>query len=90
MPAIEIPALTSIKKEMNFYESYPKSKPERLDKMNKALLTIKPTSVEPEHAFSIMGYFHTKLRNRLSDKVLDALVFLRQYYKDLRAKNDKD
>ena len=72
---------------MNFYESYPKSKPDRLDKMNKTLLTIKPTSVEPERAFSIMGYFHTKLRNRLSDEALDAMVFLRQHYKNLNFKD---
>ena len=32
---------------------------------------------------SVMGYFCTKLRNRMSDNVLDALVFLRQYYKNL-------
>ena len=51
MPAREIPALTSIKKEKNFYESYPKSKPERLDKMNKALLTIKPTPLAQTESF---------------------------------------
>ena len=32
---------------------------------------------------SVMGYFCTKLRSRMSDNVLDALVFLRQYYKML-------
>ena len=89
MPSKEVPALTSIKKEMQYYESYPKSKPQRLELLDKAFRTIKPTSVEPERAFSIMGYFCTKLRNRMSDETLDAMVFLRQHYKDLDFKPKK-
>ena len=67
------------------------SKPQRLELLDKALRTIKPTSVEPERAFSIMGYFCTKLRNRMSDETLDAMVFLRQHYKDLdfKQKNNR-
>ena len=90
LPSKEVPALTTIKKEMSLYESWPKRKPERLEKLYKALLTIKPTSVEPERAFSIMGYFLTRLRNRMSDETLDAMVFLRQYYKNLDNKNNKN
>ena len=44
-------------------------------------MTIRPTSVEAERAFSAMGLFATRLRTRLSDVCLDALVFMRQYYK---------
>ena len=39
------------------------------------------SSTEPERAFSIMGYFCTKIRNRLSDEALDAMVFMGQYSK---------
>ena len=55
-----------------------------------ALLSIKPTSTEPERAFSIMGYFCTKIRNRLSDEALDAMVFMRQYLKNQREKNSQN
>ena len=64
---------------MGLFESNPTDRPERLQKLYNALLTVKPTSVEPERAFSIMNYFCTKLRNRMHDSVLDALVFVRQY-----------
>ena len=40
-----------------------------------------PTSVESERAFSAAGLFITKLRTRLSVKNIDALCFLRNYYK---------
>ena len=46
----------------------------------RALLTIRPTSVESERAFSSLGLFATRLRTRLSDESLDALVFMRQFY----------
>ena len=46
-----------------------------------AMKTIKPTSVEAERAFSAMGFFATKLRNRMGDKTLDGLITLRQSHK---------
>ena len=46
------------------------------------------SSTEPERAFSIMGYFCTKIRNRLSDEALDAMVFMRQYLKNQREKKE--
>ncbi|GFV66708.1 uncharacterized protein TNCV_3319381 [Trichonephila clavipes] len=39
------------------------------------LKTIHPTSAEAERAFSAAGLFVTKLRTRLSDKVLIAYAF---------------
>ena len=36
--------------------------------------------MEPGRTFSIMGYFCTKLRTRMSNDVLDVLVFLRPDY----------
>ena len=49
-------------------------------------MTIKPTSVEAKRAFSALGFFVTKLRNRMSDKTLDALITMRQHHK----KNSED
>lgn len=46
-----------------------------------ALLTIKPTSTDVERVFSVCASFCTKIRSRLSDKSLAALVFLKYYYK---------
>ena len=41
----------------------------------KALKTIKETSVEPERAFSALGFFVTKITNRMSDKTLESRCF---------------
>ena len=44
------------------------------------LMTVPPTSVEAERAFSAAGLFVTKLRSRLSDNSIDTLCFLRAFY----------
>jgi hypothetical protein len=44
------------------------------------LLEIKPTSVESERVFSISRFFCNKVRNRLSPKALDSLVYLKSYF----------
>ena len=69
----------TVDKEMKCYECNG-TKTENLKLLQKALLTIKPTSVEAERAFSAMGLFATKLRNSLNDDTLNALVMMRQYY----------
>ena len=69
-----------VKKEMNLFEAT-KKRPENLQKLFNALLTIKPTSVEPERAFSAIGLFATKLRSQLGDETLDDLVVMRQKFK---------
>ena len=51
-----------------------------LEQCYKYLLTIPPTSVEAERAFSSAVAFATKVRSRLSDASLDTLVFLRAYF----------
>jgi len=48
------------------------------------LLTVPPTSVEAERAFSVAGIFTNKQRSRLSDNSVDTLCFLRSFC--LRAK----
>ena len=68
--------LFGIKREMSIYES---TGVRTNEKMYKALLTIPPTSVEAERAFSALGFFVTKLRTRLKDNTIDNLCFLRAY-----------
>jgi hypothetical protein len=51
-----------------------------LEKLFKALKTFPPTSIEAERAFSSAGIFITKLRNRLSQTTIDALMFLKHFF----------
>lgn len=44
------------------------------------LLTIPPTSVDSERAFSAAGILCTKFRSRLNDDTVDALCFLRGFF----------
>ena len=46
--------------------------------------------MEAERAFSAMGFFVPKLRNRMGDKTLDGLITLRQFYKKPKNTNDSD
>jgi len=46
-----------------------------------SLLSIKPTSVEAERAFSSAGYLCSKIRSRMSDETLDTLCFLRAFFR---------
>lgn len=48
------------------------------------IMNILPTSVESERIFSSAGYFCNKIRSSLSDKMLDALLFLRTHYQENR------
>ena len=69
------------KQEMNLFEATRKRQT-KLELLFNALLSIPPTSVETERAFSAAGLFVTKLKlcSGLSNKSLDALTFLRSYY----------
>ena len=71
-----------VKSEMNLHEqSKVKPKDGYLELLQTALLTIPPTSVESERAFSIFGYFCNKLRSSLKNATINALLFLREHYK---------
>ena len=48
-----------------------------LQTLYETLLTIQPTSVEAERAFSACGLFVTKLRSYLLNSTIDALCFTR-------------
>ena len=51
-----------------------------LDRVYNMLITIKPSSVESERAFSSAGLVCTKIRSRLRDESLDSLCFLRAFF----------
>ena len=53
------------------------------------LLSIPPTSVEAERAFSSAGLLCTRIRLRLRDVTLDTLCFLRSYYGIKKIKNNR-
>jgi len=71
---------SSIKAEMAIFSSSGR-RGRCLEQAYNYLLSIPPTSVEAERAFSATGVLCTKLRSRLDDRTLDTLCFLRSYYK---------
>lgn len=71
-----------VKKEMNLFEASSSNRGYNLERAYKYLLTIPPTSIEPERAFSAAAYMCNKLRSRLGDQTLDALLFLRSYFRN--------
>ena len=52
---------------------------DNLENLLNALLSIKPTSVSSERAFSISGSFLTKRRARLRNSIVDDLCFSKDY-----------
>ena len=73
------------KKEMDLFEASlsrgAPERPEHLELLYQSLLTLPPSSVTSERAFSAAGLFSTKIRSRLGDSTLNSLVFLRDFYK---------
>ena len=69
-----------MKKEFEIYEET-KVRTVNLNLLCSALKTIQPTSVESERAFSSCSLFVTKLRCSLKPSTIDALCFLREYFK---------
>ena len=55
---------------------------ERSIRLDWALVSIPPTSVEPERSFSSAGLLCTKIRSRLSDEALDDLVYGKSHMLD--------
>lgn len=68
-----------IKKEFLLFEKTGKRTP-NLETLYKALISVKPTSTENERVFSISGNVVSKIRSRLSDKSINALVYLKAYF----------
>ena len=59
-----------------------KTKTPKILKLYKSVMTIQPSSVQAERIFSTAGLFSTKLRSRISDRILDSLYFLRNFFKN--------
>ncbi len=68
-----------IRREMTVFEQG-KKRPPTLALLHRALLTIPPTSVESERAFSALGNFVSKKRCRLEDESINELCFLKSYF----------
>lgn len=81
----ELDIETQIKVEMALYDSGGK-RPENLERVYNALLTIPPTSVEADRVFSASGYLCNHLRTSLKPDSIDALSFLRSYYQGFTKK----
>ena len=73
----------TLKEDFKLFEAT-KKRSEYLENLFNAVMTAKPTSVESERSFSVGGGFATKIRSRLSDKSLSALVMLKMYFKSKR------
>lgn len=71
----------SIRREMSLFENGG-TRGYYLEIANKYLMSIPPTSVEPERAFSAAAYIGNKLRSRFGSETLDALIFLRLYIRN--------
>lgn len=79
MQPIRFETLTSkVQKEMSLFENGGK-RGDYLERIYSYLMTIKPTSVESERAFSSAGQFITRIRSRMNDETLDELCFLKSY-----------
>lgn len=73
--------LKSIQRDFEKYESSNKeAKPKTIWRIEKICKAIRPSSTEPERVFSTAGKFVTKLRNKLSDAAIQALVFLKFHF----------
>lgn len=70
-----------IKKEMDLFECGG-TRGRFLQFVYNCLITLLPTSVESERAFSAAGYIATDIRCRLADNTLNTLCFLRSYFQN--------
>lgn len=71
--------IKSIKKEFQNYENSGQ-KTTNITRLINLCKAMRPTSTEPERTFSTSGNFVTKLRSRLSDIAINALVFLKFHF----------
>lgn len=70
-----------LKKEMTALES-DGVRGEYLSAIYDYLLTIKPTRVEAERAFSAAGYICSSIRSRLADDTINPICFLRSFFQN--------
>jgi hAT family C-terminal dimerisation region len=68
-----------IRQEMTLFESGG-TRGRYLQLVYDYIMSVPPTSVEAERAFSAAGIICSRLRTRLGDETLDSLCFLRSYF----------
>lgn len=68
-----------LKKEFQLFDQTNK-RTANLEKIFNAIMTVKPTSTENERVFSMSRNIVSKIRNRISDEAINALVFLKAYF----------
>lgn len=69
----------TLKKEFRIFEATAQ-KTQNIKRLEKCVFSIRPSSTEPERTFSIAEKFVTKIRNKLSDIAIDALIFLKFWF----------
>ena len=74
-----LPTSLTLTQDIKMFEATRK-RTEHLEMLFQCLMSVKPTSVESERTFSTGGGFCTKVRSRMSDATLSALVFLKKYF----------
>ena len=74
------PIEMAIRRELEFFRTMGQ-RGKVLEILHKALMSVPPTSVDAERAFSASGLFLTKIRSRLGDETLSKLTLLRAYFK---------
>ena len=88
---LETQKLPTVCEEMIKYAANPRGvMPIVLIKLQDALKSIEPSSVEPERCFSTCGFYGTKVRSTLSDETLSNLLFLNRYFKKSKPTTTSD
>lgn len=71
---------SSLAQELAVYDGNQNKMTPNLSLLKKAVESAVPTSVEPERTFSISRHFLSYSRTRMSDDLLDCLVFLKHWF----------
>ena len=71
--------LNTVRKEMAYFKEQ-NIKGKYLNKLQKYISAVRPTSVESERAFSAAGLIGTRYRTSLNNETLNVMCFLRAYF----------
>lgn len=78
--------LKVIRSEIKYYDNEG-LRGKYLEIVYSCLMTVRPTSVDSERAFSSAGALVTKIRSLLADESIDTLCFLRAYFNKIKKSN---
>ena len=70
--------LNIVRKEMAYFKEQNIKK--NIYKLQKYILTVRPTSVKSEWAFSAAGLIGTRYKSSLNDETLNVMCFLKAYF----------